>query len=225
MRTITLTSLPNGRIRNTVTHGWHYRWSVYVSIRLDTTGVDSGTLNDFAPFDDWPALLAGADYYVDFRGEQASEPESYPVQPQGLAESPLWKALFHPELPVRPYQQPNSDEQHEVLAFDSRALGEVIRNAYTAGMMEQDPQRRRTRLEACAVPLPNSDARHALADLLAQWRGATPLERFRLFFERIDAEPLDAAEDPESDGCTDDGDGQDPGRVRPGLGLLRSARM
>ena len=195
MHTITLTSLPNGRIRNPVTHGWHYRWSVYVSIRLDITGADSATLKDFAPFDDWPALLAGADYYVDFMGEQASESESYSVQPQRLAESPLWNILFHPELPVLPYEEPDSDEQHEVLSFDSKTLREDVRDAYVASMMEQDPQRRRARLEARAVRLPDCDARHTLADLVAQWREATPLERFRLFFERTDAEPLNAAEE------------------------------
>lgn len=125
------TTLPNGF---TADHK-SLRVSVLLSPRLDPEA-DPQRLDSFFPdWEDWPSTLAQSTFHVTFGFTKVSIPATETSAPNrvdttlGTADSVLWKALFKPELFVRPFAfQDFSDNR--VLSFDTVGIEAKIRDLY-----------------------------------------------------------------------------------------------
>ena len=100
VQTIMWTALPNGLSAA----GDRLRLSVLVSPRLVTDNGTDGTLAQFPSFLDWPAVVAGLRFAVQFQGGPTFEAAPVTQPPYPALDSAAWKALFHNDTFVRSYR-------------------------------------------------------------------------------------------------------------------------
>lgn len=125
------TSLPNGLTPD----GRGVRLSVLLSPRLDA-GTDPPQLSSFFPdWEDWPATLARATFEIRYGAAAVTIPASRTAGPDrvdvalGVADSGVWKALFHGDLSVRGFAF-NDLSGHRVLSYDTVGLMALVQNLY-----------------------------------------------------------------------------------------------
>ena len=99
IRDIMWTALPNGFAHA----GNRLKLSVLVSPRLVTNNGVDGTLAQFRDFLDWPAVVSGLEFRVEFQGGPTVTGQRV-VQPgYPDLDSAVWKALFNNRTPVTSY--------------------------------------------------------------------------------------------------------------------------
>ncbi|MFG3116289.1 hypothetical protein ACGF4C_17985 [Streptomyces sp. NPDC048197] len=112
--------------------GSQARFSLFVAPRL---GADRAvTLADFPDFQDWPARLATASFFVvttDANGT-ASDGEAGPLTVSGpAADSALWQRLFPRHTPVTPFEFDDFRKPVKV-SYPARGLADTTRGAFAA---------------------------------------------------------------------------------------------
>ena len=123
------TALPNGRDGNEL------RGSVLLSPRVDPQA-DPQRVDSFAEWIDWPQTLRQATITVHYGGGKVAIPAT---QTQGDArvdetlggvDSAVWKALFRPDLFVRPHTFEDLTGQ-QIISFDATAIDALVQNLYS----------------------------------------------------------------------------------------------
>ena len=126
VQTIMWTALPNGL----GAAGDRLRLSVLVSPRLVTDNGSDGTLAQFPSFLDWPAVVAGLRFAVQFQGGPTFEAAPVTQPPYPALDSAAWKALFHNDTFVRSYR---FDDRigRVVRSFPTKSVLSFVRDQYT----------------------------------------------------------------------------------------------
>jgi hypothetical protein len=124
------TTLPGGLTPD----GTGVRLSILVSPRLDPAG-DPGTLATFPEWQDWPTTLGRATFTVRLGSAAVTIAAHQRTGPNrvhdalGTPDSGAWKALFTPDLPVRPFEFTDLANQ-EILSYDAAAIAGRIQELY-----------------------------------------------------------------------------------------------
>jgi hypothetical protein len=128
------TALPNGYTPD----GTGLRVSVLLSPRLDAQAPlgQPGRLDKFFPdWEDWPKTLAAARFEVSYGGRTRAVPATVTAGPDrvdgsvGLADSAVWKALFHADVSVKTFTYRDLSDTL-VLSYDALAMAETIEHLY-----------------------------------------------------------------------------------------------
>ena len=136
IRTIMWTALPNGLTPT----GNRLRLSVLVSPRLVTDNGVDGTLAQFPEFLDWPAVVAGLRFQVQFQGGPSfvAQPVTEPGDP--ALDSEAWKALFNDTTFVRSYQFDDRNGLN-VRSFPTKRVLSFIKDQYTTFAVSSPSQK------------------------------------------------------------------------------------
>ena len=118
------TALPNGYTKD----GASLRLSVLVSPRLDPK-TDPQKLASFTEWRDWPATLRQARFAVTCNGRTVTVAGDKLDGRLALPDSSTWKALFTPDLFVRPYAFEDLSDRN-VVSFDAGAVADVVKGLY-----------------------------------------------------------------------------------------------
>jgi hypothetical protein len=128
------TALPNGLTKDKT----NLRLSVLVSPRL-TCNAATGTLAEFADFQDWPAHVGGLTFSVEFVGGP-TVPATRVVDPGNPAlDSPAWKVLFPKSFPVRSYAFDDRSNL-AVRSFPTKKVLSLLTNLYQTVAVESAQQ-------------------------------------------------------------------------------------
>lgn len=125
-RNIMWTALPNGL----TPAGDRLRLSVLVSPRL-TANAAVGTLAEFPDFLDWPAVVSGLKFRVEFQGgpSVSATPVTEPGYP--APDSTAWNALFDKTIPVNSYAFDDRSDL-AVRSFPTKKVFSFLQNAFQA---------------------------------------------------------------------------------------------
>jgi len=126
IQTIMWTALPNGLS----VAGDRLQLSVLVSPRLVTDNGTDGTLAQFKSFLDWPAVVTGLRFSVQFQGGPTFEAQPVTEPPYPAPDSAAWTALFHNDTFVRSYE---FDDRigRAVRSFPTKQVLSFVRDQYT----------------------------------------------------------------------------------------------
>ncbi len=123
------TTLPNG-----LTADGDLKVSAMLSPRLDPDG-DPLRLDSFAEWLDWPGTLEKASFEIRYGADTLTiaatqtEGAARVDDALGLPDSVAWKALFPPDLFVRPHEFKDL-VGHQVISYDAAAIDGLVRNLY-----------------------------------------------------------------------------------------------
>jgi hypothetical protein len=118
------TALPNGL----TPAGDRLRLSVLVSPRL-TANAATGTLAEFPSFEDWPAIVAGLSFTVEFLGGPSVAATRVVEPGKPALDSPAWNALFPSTFPVNSYAFDDRSGV-PVRSFPTKKVLSFLANAY-----------------------------------------------------------------------------------------------
>jgi hypothetical protein len=192
MNRIMLTTLPCGRVRDAAGH-WNYRWNVLVSLRL-AASEEGARLGDYPAFLDWPAVVAAAEFAVEYTAEEGVAGHVVKLARQPAPDSALWAKLFGPDLPVLPYETPEADRKTAVRSYDGGKLAGDLREVYAASLLTSGRAARVRPLLGKFAP-PDESSTVTIRELVEEPWPAIAAAQFRRYHDRTDADPPTAGDE------------------------------
>lgn len=127
------TALPNGYASD----GRSLRLSILLSPRLDPEASPQVLQTFFPEWEDWPGTLGSARIEITYNGRKVKFSASEATGPNrldaslGLPDSAVWRAVFHPALPVSPFVFTDLSH-HAIVSYDTLRIAALVQQLYAA---------------------------------------------------------------------------------------------